>query len=346
MNQLKKTNVFAAFLRLKKEIDAPLFRGKEHRKIMNELLYKRILCLLLAAAMTFALAACGENAATEPSAEPQTELHTEAAQTEHAADTGIMEFIEAFDKEPVIDEQVVLDAADVKVIAKSLTYDPINGPSIDLAVENSSAKDILIQCDSVAVNGYMVAVGFSLELAAGKNAEAAMALPYPSLAMAGISAVAQVEFSLRVIEQTSFDKVADSGAVTIITTCAGVQPTEDIGGQIAYNAKGIRIVLLGIDESRRFSDSTALTVYMENNTEKPISVQTVDVKVNGYDFTSAMTTAVLPGKRAVDIVPFFDMDMQEYDIGEIDAAEVSFKILDATVWKPVAETGLIVVELS
>jgi hypothetical protein len=315
---------------------------------MKELRFKRIICLLLAAIMITALAACGGTAATEPTADASTDAPTDMPTEEEtvAEEPGMMAFIEGFDTEPAIAEQIILDAADVKVTAQSLTYDPINGPSINLAVENGSEKDILIQCDNVAVNGYMVAVDFSVEVNAGKKAESAISLPYPALALANVSSVARVEFSLRVIAQTSFDKVADSGAIVLDTTCEGVRPTEEVSGQIAYNAKGIKIILLGIDDSRRFADGTAMTVYVENGTDKTISVQTAEIKVNGYDFTSAMTTAVLPGKRAVDIVTFFDMDMQEYGVGEIDSVEMSFKILDATAWEPIAETGLIVVDLT
>ena len=315
---------------------------------MKELRPKRIICLLLAVIMMTALAACGENTATEPPTDVPTDAPTELPTEEETAadEPGMMDFIENFDTEPAIDEQVILDAADVKVTAQSLAYDPINGPSINLAVKNGSEKDILIQCDSAAVNGYMVAVGFSLEINAGKKAESAISLPYPALALANVGSVAQAEFSLRVLEQKSFEKIADSGAIVLNTTAGSVPATESLSGQIAYNAKGIKIVLCGIDDSRRYVDGSAMTVYMENNTEKPISVQTVDIKVNGYDFTSAMTTAVMPSKRAVDIVTFFDMDMQEYGIEEIDAVELSFKILDATEWKPIAETGLIVADLS
>ena len=314
-------------------------RGKMKKRHIE-----RILCLLLAGVMMFTLAACTDTTPTEPPTDPPTEASTEEETT--VQEPGMMDFIASFDTAPAIDEQVILSAADITVTAVSLTYDPISGPCINLAVENGSEKDILIQCDNAAVNGYMVAVGFSLEVAAGKKAESAIILPYPALSMANISAVAQVEFSLRVIEQISYEKIADSGAIILSTTAESVLPTEGLSGQIAYNAKGIKIVLCGIDESRRYVDGTAMTVYMENNTEKAISVQTVDVKVNGYDFTSAMTAVVMPSKRAVDIVTFFDMDMQEYGIEEIDAVELSFKILDATAWEPIAETGMIVVDLS
>ena len=119
----------------------------------------------------------------------------------------------------------------------------------------------------------------------------------------------------------------------------------DDKGQIAYEDKDIKIVLKGIDDSRRFSDSIVLVVYLYNGTDKNVCIQTGEIRVNGYDMTSALTATLLPGKHAVDVVEFFDMDLEEYAIDEIDSIDLNFKIIDESNWQMIAETDPVSVAL-
>ena len=87
-------------------------------------------------------------------------------------------------------------------------------------------------------------------------------------------------------------------------------------------------------------------VYMYNGTEQNIAVRTDDVIVNGYDMTSAMNCTILPDKRAVDVVTFYKLDMEEFGIDEIDSVKVSFEIKNADNWETLDATDMISVELA
>ena len=306
---------------------------------------KRILCFILLAVLVCSLAACGEPVAEPTETVPPTEA-TEDPPTESEGELDLKAFIEAFDTAPAIDESVIYDDQGVIVTAKSIAYDPINGPVLTLSVQNSGESAVTVQSDLSSVNGYMLDAPFTVECPAGKSVDGRMELSYRSLALAGISVIGRVEFILRVMDSKSFDQLAQSEPITLTTSAdQSVITAADDSGQTAYDSGGVKIVLKGIDERRMYTDGTALIVYTENSTDRNISVQTGEIKVNGYDFTSAMTAVILPGKKAVDIVTFFDMDMQEYDVSEIDSVELSFKIIDEATWKTVAETGMIAVEI-
>jgi hypothetical protein len=53
----------------------------------------------------------------------------------------------------------------------------------------------------------------------------------------------------------------------------------------------------------------------------------------------------LPGKRAVDTVTFYRMDLDEYDIDAIDSIKMSFQIKDAESWETIDSTDMIAVRL-
>jgi len=312
---------------------------------------KRILCFILLAVLVCSLAACGEPVVepTETIAPNETLPPTEAtenAPTESEGALDLKAFIETFDTAPAIGESVVYIDQGVTVTAKSLAYDPINGPVLTFTVQNSGENAVTVQSDLGSVNGYMLDAPFTAECPAGKSVEGRMELSYRSLALAEISVIGRVEFILRVMDSKSFDQLAESDPITLTTSADQSDVTAaDDSGQTAYDSGGVKIVLKGIDERRMYADGAALIVYTENGTDRNISVQTGEIKVNGYDFTSAMTAVILPGKKAVDIVTFFDMDMQEYGVSEIDSVELSFKIIDEETWKPVAETKMIEVKI-
>ena len=313
---------------------------------------KRIIYALAATVLVlttaFTLASCGDEKPTAQQTEAVTEAAavapTQAPTEEEELD--LSAFIEAFDKEAELTEQVIFDSDGIKLTAKGMVYDKIYGPSVLISAENSGKKDILIQTDVAAVNGYMTAVSFSLEAPAGKNAEGKLTVPYADLAAAGIDRAATLEFSLRILESGSYDVITTTEYVTLTTTAAeGFTQECDESGQQVYSSENYKIVIKGMDESRTLADGAALIVYMYNGSDKTAAFQADDITVNGYELTSAMNTIVLPGKRAVDTVTFFELDLAEYDISEIDSVELSFEILDERTWKTIAKTKRISVEL-
>lgn len=311
---------------------------------------KRVLCLIMAAVLMLMLAACGESDPTEPATSAPTDAPTEATFDEptEEPDDGIdlAAFIRNFHNDAKIEPMIVHDADGIKVTADSLRYDPISGVAIRFKAENTSAGNLLIQADTCAVNGYMMAVDFSLKADAAAKAEGEMVIPYTALALAGVDRIATIEFALQIMDQDKFSVLTECESAVIRTDIADdCVITYDDEGQVAWDSEKIKIVLKGIDEGGRIADSSVMIVYLYNGTDKDISVQSDAVWVNGYELTPAMTTTVKAGKHAVDVVPFFEMDLEEYGIERIDTVELSFRIVEEATWTVIAETELISVEL-
>ena len=306
---------------------------------------KRFLCLLIITAAMLLLASCGETASTEP---PETVQVTEAptvVPTEEGS-IDLSAFISGFITDNELEQKEIFKTDNLTINADRIEYDPINGPTVVFTVDNTGEKDVLIQCDSVAVNSYMVGAKLNVGAPSGNKTEGEMVIPYTALALADINQIATVEFSLMILDDTSFETLAETDIVELKTTGADsyLHPCDD-RGQTVFEDKDVRIILKGIDERRMFSEGPALIVYMYNGSDSAVTVQAEDITVNGYEFTSAMNTDILPKKNAVDIVTFFDMDMEEYGIEEIESVSLSFKILDEKTWKEIGQTDVIEVEL-
>lgn len=311
---------------------------------------KRMICLAMCGLMAIFACACDtEEAVTPTQAEPETAvvLQTEEfpAPTESSNTLSLKTFISTFDTTPAVEEAVIYEDESLTVTVTGIDYSAISGPGLQLSVQSNYKKDVIIQAPYAVVNGYMVSPEMSIEVPEGKSANGALTLPYFNLAISEITALQKIEFAIRVVEADSYNPIAKTDLISVTTVS---EQNEEKGvnesGQIAYDKNGIKIILKGVNTDRAYSDGAELIVYMYNGTERNIAIQTNDVIVNGYDMTSAMNRAILPDKRAVDVVTFYKLDMEEYAIDEIDSVNVSFVIKDADSWETIDSTDRINVE--
>lgn len=311
---------------------------------------KRILCLALCAAVAILACACDDS---KSKSTPDSET---AAVTETAAETvkptqqtgrrGLKTFIKRFDTTITTEEKIVYKDADMEVKVQGIDYSPASGPELKLSFKNNFGKDITVQAPYAVVNGYMLKPDMSVEIPYAKSGDGTLALPYYYLAMADITSLKEIEFSLRVVETKSYDPICKTDLISVKTSAEQKDTSAcDDSGQTVYDDNDIKIVIKGVTSTRVSSDGSELLVYMYNGTDRAIAVQTGTVKVNGYDMTSVMNRPVLPGKRAVDAVTLYAQDLDEHSIDEIDSVKVSFEIKDAESWKTVDSTDLISVEL-
>lgn len=317
---------------------------------------RRFLCCALAAVMLVSLAACGGEpqptdstekataAATEPT--PNTEKPTEKA-VKGNHDVLSLDFIQTFDQKPAIKGQSFYKKDGLAIAAKSLRYDTVKGPQIILSIRNDTDKELLIQNNYTVVNDFMIKPELDVKIAPGKKAETAMSLPYLALAMADIHSLFELEFSLRILDSKTYEVVGTTEAVSLELTGVTEQKDDyDESGQVAYDDNGVKVIVQGVKKDTLFDSRCVLTVYMVNDTDKTISVQNKTLTVNGYDITAAMETVILAGRRAVDKIELFDSELDEYGIADPDSINVDFEINDYEVWKTIASTDTLSVEIA
>ncbi len=112
-----------------------------------------------------------------------------------------------------------------------------------------------------------------------------------------------------------------------------------VEGQELYNQNGIRIVGQYVDEESFWG--TAVLLYMENTTEKNISISCDNMSVNGYMVTPLFSSTVYAGKKAIDDITILSSDLESNGIESVEDIEVNFHIYDTNSYDTICDTGAI-----
>ncbi|MDD6066320.1 MAG: hypothetical protein PUD04_07120 [Firmicutes bacterium] len=269
------------------------------------------LCLLV---MTMALMGCGAsgNKVTNSASESSESVSKEKEQA---------------GTEVSIEEQVLYDEKDIKITAKGIK-DGWMGTELALLIENNSGKGITVQARNANVNGYMVPTTMSADVASGKKANDSLTFETSGLKECGIETIAKVEFSFHIFDTESWDDIVNTDVIKIATSAAdSYKQTYDDSGNVLVDKKGIRIIEKGLTEDDSFW-GPGIVLYIENNSDRDITVQTADVSVNGFMVDATMSEDVIAGRKAMSAVQFLSTDLEENSIEKITDVELKFNIID------------------
>lgn len=298
---------------------------------------KKVISCVLVLMLLMSLTACVELVEVEqPNANQNGETNVGVQELEKQ---------ESAQAEATIEELVLLDEKDVKIIAKKLSYDSLFGPEIKVLIENNSTQNLTIQTRGSSVNGYMVETMFSPDVAAGKKANESITLLAENLEACGIDTIADIEFSFHIFKTDNWDTYLDSDPVVLKTSAAeGYTYTYNQEGTMVYDDKNVKIVFkeLGGDSIL----GPELVMYIHNAGDKSVTVQTREVSINGFMIDPIFSAEVGPGKHAVSGVTFMSSDLEENEIEKITDAEMSFHIFNTETWNTIADTDTVTLSFS
>lgn len=236
-----------------------------------------------------------------------------------------------------IDEQVLVNQDDIVITATEYVTDSIWGDSIKLLLENNSDKDIVVGCEALIVNDYMITDLFSSTVASGKKANETMYLSNTQLKAAGIENVGKIEIYFHVYDSSTYDTVLDTECVTIHTSeYANMDTTPNNEGTELYNQDGIRIVGKTVDENSFWG--MAILLYCENTSGKNVGISVDDMSINGFMTNPLFSTTVYDGKKSIDDITVFSSDLEENGIKSIEEVELKFHIYDTDSYSTIADT--------
>ncbi len=241
-------------------------------------------------------------------------------------------------------EQVLYDANNVKITATGLSEDDSwLGTSLTLLIENNSDQSLTIQARDANVNGYMVDTSMSANVAAGMKANDSLVFQTSGLEECGIEQIASMEFSFTMLNSDTFETVFDSDVITVNTSIAeGYTQTYDDSGTVLLDANGIKIVGKGLSTDDSFW-GPGVILYIENNSDQNITVQTRDTSINGFMVTSTISESVLVGKKAITAVQFYDSDLESNGITDITSVNLSFHIFNSASWDAILDSDPITI---
>lgn len=292
---------------------------------------------VMAMSVVLMLVACGSSpSSTSQSASVQSESEAEsAAQTENPEES-----VESNDgSEITISESEIFNQDGIKISTTGFEPDGFWGPEVKLLVENDSEKDITVQIRNSSVNGYMIDFQMSCDVAAGKKANDGMGISRSGLEASGIDTIANIEFSFHIFESSSWDTILDSDIIAL-TTSAGPDyvQTYDDSGDALYDENGIRVISKSLVTNEDDIFGPRYYLYIENNSDRGITVQARETSVNGFMVDPIFSADVLAGKKMVDDVTFMSSQLEENNITKINEIETSLHIFATDNWNTIVDT--------
>ena len=290
------------------------------KKFKGEIKMKKIIVFVLLFAMMLSLAACGGSSDKEIKQPSNNSIEDNVDSSESKQSEQSESSVTA---KATINETVLVDEEGVKITAKSLETGGLFGDEIKLLIENDSGKDLTFQCRNASVNGYMVETMMSVDVANGKKANDSLTFMKADLNICEISTIADMEFSFHIFTSDDWETYLDTAQIQLKTSVADTyQYTFDDSGDLIYDDNGVKVVLKGMDSNISIM-GPSLIVYIENNTDKNITVQSQDVSVNGFMINTIFSADVVAGKHAIDTITFMNSELEENDIESIETVEIS-----------------------
>lgn len=291
---------------------------------------KVLLALLLVFVMVFA-AACGGDGEIKQPANVNGDSSGETNGTGTNNDSG------SSDEEVTITETVLYEADGIKVTAKSLA-DGLLGTEVKLLIENDSSKNILIASSSVSANGYMMpTAALYAEVAAGKKANESLTLMSSELDQCGIETLAEMQFYLQIQDPETWETIKTTDLITLATSATGYTQPVDDSGDVLYNENGYKVVCKGLKQDIIWDGTVVF--YMENNSNKAVSIYAENVSVNGFMQEVGLWSDLRPSTKMIDGMSMIDLsDLEITNIDEIKTIEFNLRIVDAETWEEIVTT--------
>ena len=289
-----------------------------------------LLALLLVFVMVFATACGGDGEIKQP-ANVNGDSSGETNGTGTNNDSG------SSDEEVTIAETVLYEADGIKVTAKSLA-DGLLGTEVKLLIENDSSKNILITSSSVSANGYMMpTAALYAEVAAGKKANESLTLMSSELDQCGIETLAEMQFYLQIQDPETWETIKTTDLITLATSATGYTQPVDDSGDVLYNENGYKVVCKGLKQDIIWDGTVVF--YMENNSNKAVSIYAENVSVNGFMQEVGLWSDLRPSTKMIDGMSMIDLsDLEITNIDEIKTIEFNLRIVDAETWEDIAIT--------
>ncbi len=226
---------------------------------------------------------------------------------------------------PTVERQVLYSARGVTITATGLV-NTWNGPQLTLLIENNSSRDVIVESIEESVNGYMIDSVMMAEVEAGSSTIDGITFQASSLKESGVTDVATMEFKL-LIQNSNWSTLATSNAIRVDTSISeSYQQEYNDSGNEVMNENGVRIVEKGVVYDSSFG--TGIVLYIEDNSDKDITVEIRNVSVNSCMMDGIIAEDVATGKKAISEIIFLDSDLKDNEITSINEVQLCFHIID------------------
>lgn len=186
----------------------------------------------------------------------------------------------------------------------------------------------------------------SCDVAAGKKANDEITFMSLELKTVQIQTIKDIEFSFHIFNSKSWDTIYDSESIFISTSAdSSFVQTYDDSGIVALDKNGFKIIIKKLDSEDSFL-GTDIYIYIENNSGKNATIQLRGTSINGFMVDPIFSCDILAGKKAFDSISFFESDLKDNNIENINEMEFYFHIFESDGWDTIFDSDLIKVTFS
>lgn len=240
-------------------------------------------------------------------------------------------------KETTVKEQVIFDSHDIVITVKSIDMNSWLGPELLLLIENNSDQSVRVQANHVSVNGLMSNTIFSVDVAPDKKANDSITL---MLEENIISTIKEIELVFHIMDAETWNNIVDSEPIKIMTNHTDYVQSFDVSGQVAFDSHDIKITAQKLESTDSFWGAD-LYLFIENNSDRDVIIQTREVSINGFMVDPIFSSEVSKNKKAYDSITFFESDLTDNGITDIEEIELYFHIFDVYNWETIIDSEII-----
>lgn len=120
---------------------------------------------------------------------------------------------ENMDTEVTQDGMELYNQDGIRIVGRYVDENSFWGTAVLLYIENTSGKNVGINCDNMSVNGFMVTPFFSSTVYDGKKAVADITIMSTDLEENGIESVEDIEVNFHIYDADRYNTICDTGAI-------------------------------------------------------------------------------------------------------------------------------------
>lgn len=117
--------------------------------------------------------------------------------------------------QPALDDgKELLNNGGIRIVGKYVDEDTFLGTGVLLFLENKSEADVLVQCDNMSINGFMVEPLFSTQVNQGRMALSTIEILDSDLEENNITEVQDIELVFNIINPETYETIYDSDPIS------------------------------------------------------------------------------------------------------------------------------------
>lgn len=264
----------------------------------------RILCLLLAIGLLLSLCACSQE-----------------------KDTEIPEDI-------TFKSQTLLDTEQCRFAVTQIQETSLDGCIMTIEVENRTDMALTIAVEQASVNGCMCNPYFSNYVEAGQTVTEQVVFSREHLDGYGITAVTQIEFIFTAYDEDTYE------AIYIEEPCTLYPRGKDAAHYEKRKSKDTDIVLMDNEKCTVIvtgHDAQSfwgydVYVYIQNKTDEALMFTTQEAALNDVVCDPFWTTTVSPGKCSNSTMYWFDNDLADAGITDVESITMILSVSELSNW--------------